>query len=121
MMLGFTRFQEATMTYVVTEHCLKCKYTDCAEVCPVEAFHEGPEMLYINPSTCIDCNLCVAECPVDAIYAEDEVPKKYQSFTKLNADECEKYPTIAVKKDPLPGALTREQWKEKDAASSGAG
>ena len=104
------------MAYVVTEHCIKCKYTDCAEVCPVEAFHEGPDMLYINPSTCIDCNLCVPTCPVEAIYAEAEVPERYQSYVKMNAEECEKYPTISEKKDPLPGALTLAQWKEKDAA-----
>jgi len=102
------------MTYVVTEHCIKCKYTDCAVVCPVEAFHEGPEMLYINPATCIDCNLCVAECPVDAIYSEEETPKHYQQYIKINAEECEKYPTIAEKKDPLPTCKNREQWKEID-------
>ena len=61
------------MTYTVTENCEKCKYTDCVEVCPVEAFHEGPDMLYINPETCIDCNACVEECPVEAIYDEEEV------------------------------------------------
>jgi len=109
------------MTYVVTEHCGKCKYTECAVVCPVEAFHEAAEMLYINPATCIDCNLCVAECPVEAIYAEDEVPKKYQSWTEINAKECEKYPTIAEKKPPLPGALTLQQWKEIDAKKESHG
>ena len=103
------------MTYVVTEHCVKCKYTDCAVVCPVEAFHEGPEMLFINPATCIDCNLCVAECPVEAIYAESEVPKAYQSWIQTNAQECEKFPTIAESRPALPGALTLEQWKEIDA------
>ncbi len=107
------------MTYVVTEHCVKCKYTDCAVVCPVEAFHEAPEILYINPQTCIDCNLCVAECPVEAIYAADDVPERYKEYTQLNATECEKYPTIAVKKDALPGALTLEQWKERDLAKYG--
>lgn len=109
------------MTYVVTEHCVKCKYTDCAIVCPVEAFHEGPDMLYINPATCIDCNLCVAECPVEAIYSEEEVPKKYQSWIKVNAEECEKYPTIAEKKPALPGALTLAQWKELDAKKEAGG
>jgi len=107
------------MTYIVTEHCVKCKYTDCAEVCPVEAFHEGPEMLYINPSTCIDCNLCVASCPVEAIYSEHELPERYKEWLKTNADECEKHPTISVKKDPLPGALTLAQWKEIDAKKYG--
>lgn len=72
-------------------------------------------MLYINPATCIDCNLCVAECPVEAIYAESEVPKTYQAWIQANAQECEKYPTIAEKKPALPGALTLEQWKEIEA------
>ncbi len=102
------------MAYVVTEHCMKCKYTDCAEVCPVEAFHEGPDMLYINPETCIDCDACVPACPVEAIYAEDDVPEKYQSFIKLNAEACATLPIINDKKDPLPGALTLDQWEEKD-------
>lgn len=107
------------MTYVVTEHCVKCKYTDCAEVCPVEAFHEGPDMLYINPETCIDCDACVPACPVEAIYAEDDVPERYKEYIKMNADECEKYPVITEKKDPLPGALTLEQWQEKDKEKYG--
>src|ERR1700704_4957797 len=62
------------MTYVVTESCVKCKYTDCVDVCPVDCFREGPNMLVIDPDECIDCTLCVAECPVEAIYAEDDVP-----------------------------------------------
>lgn len=107
------------MTYTVTEHCQKCKYTDCAEVCPVEAFHEGPDMLYINPETCIDCDACVPSCPVEAIFAENDVPERYKSYTKLNADECQKYPTISEKKDPLPNALNIDQWKEKDKEKYG--
>jgi ferredoxin len=71
-------------------------------------------MLYINPETCIDCDACVPACPVEAIYAEDDVPEKYQSYVKLNADECAKLPIINDKKDPLPGALTLDQWEEKD-------
>jgi len=102
------------MTYVVTEHCLKCKYTDCADACPVDAFHEGSEMLYINPDTCIDCSVCEPACPVEAIYADGDVPNKYQHFIKINADECTKYPVINEKKDPLPTALKLEQWREKD-------
>ena len=62
------------MTYVVTESCIKCKYTDCVDVCPVDCFHEGPNFLVIDPEECIDCTLCVAECPVEAIFAEDDVP-----------------------------------------------
>ena len=102
------------MTYVVTRNCDSCKYTDCVEVCPVEAFHEGPTMLYINPETCIDCDVCVAQCPVEAIYPEDQVPEKWASYTELNATESGKYPTISVKTDPLPGAKTLEEWNAID-------
>ena len=62
------------MAYVVTESCIKCKYTDCVDVCPVDCFREGPNMLVIDPDECIDCTLCVPECPVEAIFAEDDVP-----------------------------------------------
>ncbi len=68
------------MTYVVTESCMKCKYTDCVDVCPVDCFREGPNMLVIDPDECIDCTLCVAECPVEAIFAEDDVPADQQDF-----------------------------------------
>ena len=66
------------MTYVVTETCIKCKYTDCVDVCPVDCFREGPNMLVIDPDECIDCTLCVPECPVEAIFAEDDVPDSQQ-------------------------------------------
>ena len=73
------------MTYVVTESCIKCKYTDCVDVCPVDCFREGPNFLVIDPEECIDCTLCVAECPVEAIFAEDDVPDAieigYDGFT----------------------------------------
>jgi len=72
------------MTYVVTESCIKCKYTDCVDVCPVDCFHEGPNMLVIDPDECIDCTLCVAECPVEAIFAEEDVPEDQRSFTKIS-------------------------------------
>ena len=68
------------MTFVVTEQCIRCKYTDCVEVCPVDCFYEGPNFLAINPDECIDCALCEPECPVNAIYSEDDLPEKYQSF-----------------------------------------
>ena len=74
------------MAYVVTESCIKCKYTDCVDVCPVDCFHEGPNMLVIDPEECIDCTLCVAECPVEAIFAEDDVPAEQHGFIALNAD-----------------------------------
>ena len=85
------------MPYVVTEPCLDCKYTDCASVCPVQAFHEGPDHLYINPNTCIDCDACLTECPVDAIYSEQNVPDKWKNYIAINRDECEKYPVIQEK------------------------
>ena len=68
------------MTYVVTEACVKCKYTDCVDVCPVDCFREGPNMLVIDPEECIDCTLCVPECPVEAICAEDDVPPAQRDF-----------------------------------------
>lgn len=74
------------MAYVVTENCIKCKYTDCVDVCPVDCFREGPNCLVIDPDECIDCTLCVAECPVEAIYAEDDVPDQQLNFIKLNAE-----------------------------------
>ena len=73
------------MTYVVTESCIRCKYTDCVDVCPVDCFREGPNFLVIDPDECIDCTLCVAECPVEAIFAEDDVPEDQQQFKAMNA------------------------------------
>ncbi|GMR06085.1 MAG: ferredoxin family protein [Gammaproteobacteria bacterium] len=82
------------MTYVVTESCIKCKYTDCVEVCPVDAFHEGPNFLAIDPEECIDCTLCVPECPVEAIFADDELPEGMEQFIALNAELSESWPVI---------------------------
>ena len=97
------------MTYVVTENCDNCKYTDCVEVCPVEAFHEGPTMLYINPEVCIDCNACVEECPVEAIYADVDLPEKWAHYEKINAEKSEELPVLTERKDPLPTAKTLEE------------
>jgi ferredoxin len=99
------------MTYVVTAYCDGCKYTDCVEVCPVEAFHEGPTMLYINPETCIDCDVCVAQCPVEAIYPEDQVPEQWQEYIQINASEYANFPTLSEKKDALPTARTLDEIK----------
>ena len=74
------------MTHVVTENCINCKHTDCVEVCPVDCFHAGPNFLVIDPDECIDCTLCVPECPVNAIFAEDEVPEEWKNFTEKNYD-----------------------------------
>lgn len=92
------------MTHVVAEPCVNCKYTDCVEVCPVECFYEAPTMLYIHPGECIDCGACIPECPVEAIFTQDDLPEKWASYTELNATECEKWPKITQKQDPLPTA-----------------
>ena len=89
------------MTYVVTEPCFKCKYTDCVVPCPVEAFREGEQMLFIDPETCIDCDMCVAECPVAAIFPDTEVPEQWKDYTQLNADMAKSCPPITEKKSPL--------------------
>ena len=95
------------MAYVVTESCIRCKYTDCAEVCPVTCFHEGPNFLVIDPEECIDCDLCVPECPVEAIYAEDDVPVDQQTFIELNAELAKVWPMISKKKPPPADA---DEW-----------
>ena len=87
------------MAYVVTESCIKCKYTDCVDVCPVDCFHEGPNFLVIDPGECIDCTLCVAECPANAIYAEDDVPADQRQFIALNAELAKQWKVIVEKKD----------------------
>ncbi|MGK0291566.1 MAG: ferredoxin [bacterium] len=102
------------MTYVVTANCDGCKYTDCVEVCPVDAFHEGENILYINPETCIDCDACTAECPVEAIYEEGDVPEKWESYIELNAEKAEEFPEITEKKDALPTARTLEEIQEEE-------
>ncbi len=98
------------MTYVVIESCIKCKYTDCVEVCPVDCFYEGPNMLVIHPDECIDCALCVPECPVDAIVPDDEVPEDQLPFIELNTELAEVWPNITELKDPPADA---EEWKTK--------
>jgi ferredoxin len=89
------------MAHVVTSPCFGCKYTDCVVVCPVDCFREGEKMLYIDPEDCIDCQQCVAECPVEAIFHEDDVPDEWQDFIQLNAEMAQKSPTITVKQPPL--------------------
>ena len=88
------------MTYVVTESCIKCKYTDCVDVCPVDCFHEGPNFLVIDPDECIDCTLCVAECPAEAIFAEDDVPSSQRHFIEMNEQLSKQWPVIIERKDP---------------------
>ncbi len=95
------------MAYVVTEACINCKYTDCVDVCPVDAFREGPNFLAIDPNECIDCTLCVPECPVDAIYADEEVPEGMQDYIELNKELAALWEPIVEKKDALPDA---DEW-----------
>ncbi|MBX7228372.1 MAG: ferredoxin family protein [Burkholderiaceae bacterium] len=97
------------MTHVVTEACIKCKYTDCVDVCPVDCFREGPNFLVIDPEECIDCAVCIPECPVNAIMAEEDVPAEQQHFIKINADLYRNWPAITRTKAPLPDA---EEWKD---------
>jgi len=92
------------MTYVVTENCIQCKYTDCVDVCPVDCFVEGPNFLAIDPDECIDCTLCVAECPAEAIFAEDDVPEDQQQFIEINERLAKVWPVISARKEPLEDA-----------------
>lgn len=87
------------MAFIVTESCIKCKYTDCVEVCPVDCFYEGPNFLAINPDECIDCALCEPECPVKAIYSEDELPEHLAEYKSLNAELASQWPNITARKD----------------------
>jgi ferredoxin len=98
------------MTFVVTEQCIKCKYTDCVEVCPVDCFHEGPNFLVIDPDECIDCTLCEPECPVEAIFADDELPEGQEVFIEINARLAKKWPVIAeIKAAPADA----DEWQNK--------
>jgi len=98
------------MTFVVTENCIKCKFTDCVDVCPVDCFHEGPNFLVIDPDECIDCTLCEPECPANAIYSEDEVPEGQEQFIQLNAELSKTWPSITEVKPALEDA---DEWNGK--------
>ena len=99
------------MTYVITENCIKCKYTDCVEVCPVDCFHEGPNFLVINPDECIDCSLCEPECPIEAIVSEDDLNDNDKHFLDLNKRLSEKWPIITEIK-PAPDDAKNCEGKE---------
>ncbi len=98
------------MTFVVGENCIKCKYTDCVEVCPVDCFHEGPNFLVIDPEECIDCTLCEPECPAEAIFPEDDLPADQAVFLELNEELAQQWPVITQKKDAPPDA---DEWNGK--------
>ena len=114
------------MTHVVTEACIRCKYTDCVDVCPVDCFREGPNFLVIDPDECIDCAVCIPECPVNAIYAEEDlpadqvqfikilpeedVPGDQQKFIAINVELSKNWPSITKRKAALPDA---DDWKDR--------
>lgn len=100
------------MAFVVAEPCVKCKYTDCVEVCPVDAFREGENMLVIDPVECIDCQACVPACPTNAIFLDEDVPGQWQEYIAINAKLAKKWPTLQRKKAALPEA---EEFKKVDA------
>jgi len=105
------------MTHIVTGRCVDCRYTDCATVCPVECFYEvtDPAMLVIHPDECIDCELCVPECPINAIYPEDELPECYEEWLERNAELCEGGEQTSEKQEPLSSALTLEEIQAREA------
>ena len=101
------------MTFVVTESCIKCKYTDCVEVCPVDCFYEGPNFLVIDPDECIDCALCEPECPVNAIVSEDDITAEQRQFIELNAELAKKWPNITALKEAHDDAKSWEGVNDK--------
>ena len=112
-----------SMTYVVNENCIKCKYTDCVEVCPVDCFYEGENMLVIHPDECIDCGVCEPECPVDAIKPDTE--PGLEKWLEVNREYAEKWPNITSKKDALPEAEefrdTKDKFDKFFSAEAGSG
>jgi ferredoxin len=99
------------MTFVVTDVCIKCKYTDCVEVCPVDCFYEGENMLVIHPDECIDCGVCEPECPIEAILPDTE--PEAEKWLEVNREYSEKWPVLTTKKDPLPEAEEFKDVKDK--------
>ena len=97
------------MTHVVTEACIRCKYTDCVDVCPVDCFREGPNMLAIEPDECIDCAVCIPECPVNAIYAEEDVPADQRQFIAMNVELSRQWKSITRMK---PAPADADEWKD---------
>ncbi|MEG3591843.1 MAG: ferredoxin family protein [Pseudomonadota bacterium] len=97
------------MTTVVTDNCKGCRFTDCVSVCPVECFHADDEMLYIDPDVCIDCSACIPECPVQAIFEEDDLPPDKEDWVEINEERSQELPAITEKTDPLPGAEEKKE------------
>lgn len=97
------------MAFVVTENCLRCRFTDCVAVCPVDCFHGDDEMLYIDPEECIDCGACVPECPVEAIFDEAQVPDNQREWIQINLERAAKLPVVNDTEEPLPTAEARKK------------
>jgi ferredoxin len=111
---GAATYEDGIMAYVVTEPCIKCKHTDCVDVCPVDCFREGPNFLVIDPDECIDCTLCIPECPVEAIFAEEDVPDDQRRFIEINAELAKVWKPIIEKKDAPPDADEWAKVKDKE-------
>lgn len=103
------------MAYVVAEPCIKCKFTDCVSVCPVDCFYEGKDTLVIHPDECINCGACEPECPVNAIFEEDELPAKWEHYIEYNERMSELWPNIAEQKDPHPECEQHRNVEDKRA------
>ena len=101
------------MTFVVLENCIKCKYMDCVDVCPVDCFHEGPNFLVIDPEECIDCTLCEPECPIEAIVSEDDIPEGQEQFLELNEELSREWPVIIQSTPPPEDAADWEGVPDK--------
>ena len=99
------------MTYLVNDKCIKCKHTTCVDVCPVDCFRAGPNFLVIDPDECIDCAVCIPECPVDAIYAEEDVPEDQKDFIDLNAELSKEWPSITRAEEKADDA---DKWADVD-------
>lgn len=99
------------MPFVVTEKCIKCRYSDCVEVCPVDCFYEGENMLVINPDECIDCGVCEPECPIEAIKSDEELVPGEEQWAEVNAKYSAVWPNITKSKGPLPSA---EEYADKE-------
>ena len=97
------------MTHIVSESCIKCRYTDCVDVCPVDCFRQGPNFLVIDPDECIDCAVCIPECPVEAIFAEEDVPEEQREFIEINAELSKIWPSITRAESPLDDA---DEWAD---------
>jgi len=106
------------MAYIVAEPCINCKFTDCVAVCPVDCFYEGENMLVIHPDECIDCGACEPECPVNAIFEEDDLPEKWAEYTELNERLATEWTVITEQKEPMASAEEFRNVEEKRALLS---